>query len=76
MHTIFEEKRQKLLSDFRMLALKHNREYYRGLIPFIETATPDQEDLLDMYEKALRESSGILQSRKAFTAPHKIQSLL
>lgn len=66
MHTIFEEKRKKLLDDLKVLALKHNRDYYVSLIPFVESATVDQEDVIDMYMEALDENKvSLLQSRDA-----------
>lgn len=66
MQTIFEEKRKRLLDDLKVLALKHNRDYYVSLIPFVESATVDQEDVIDMYREALDEDRvTLLQSRNA-----------
>ena len=66
MHTTFEEKRKKLLDDLKVLALKHNRGYYVSLIPLVESATVDQEDVIDMYMEALDENKvSLLQSRDA-----------
>lgn len=66
MQTIFEEKRKKLLDDLKVLALKHNRDYYVSLIPLVESATVDQEDVIDMYKEALDDGRMTLfQSRDA-----------
>ncbi len=68
MHTIFEEKRKKLLDDLKVLALKHNRDYYISLIPLVESATSEQEDVIEMYQSALDENKiSLLQSRDALT---------
>ena len=66
MQTIFEEKRKRLLDDLKVLALKHNRDYYVSLIPLVESATPEQEDVIEMYQGALDEDRMVLlQSRDA-----------
>ncbi len=77
MYTLFEEKRKKLLDDLRMLALKHNREYYFSIIPIIESATPEQEDILDMYASAIdADRSRLSQSRDALLTVQKINLLI
>lgn len=55
MQTTFEEKRKNLLEKLQMLALKHNRGYYISIIPIVVSATPAQEDVIDIYRKALDE---------------------
>lgn len=77
MQTIFLEKKNKLLERLRMLALKHNRDYYVSIVPFVEQLAEEQEDILDIYQFALEESSSyLLQSRNAFQAVEKINSLI
>lgn len=77
MQTIFLEKKNNLLERLRMLALKHNRDYYVSIVPFVEQLAEEQEDILDMYQFALEESSlYLLQSRNAFQAVEKINSLI
>lgn len=77
MQTTFPEKKNKLLKDLRMLALRHNRDYYASIIPIIESATIDQTDLLDMYQSALEEDVFHLsQSRDALVTVEKINSLI
>lgn len=55
MQNTFEEKRKILLKRLQMLAMSHNRDYYVSIIPIIESATGDQEDIIDMYQLALEE---------------------
>lgn len=77
MQTLFIEKKKKLLHELRMLALRHNRDYYISIIPIVESATVDQEDVLDMYQSAL--DNGIFhlsQSRDALITVRKINALL
>ncbi len=77
MQTIFEEKRKKLLDDLKVLALKHNRDYYVSLIPLVESATVDQEDVIDMYKEALDDGRMTLfQSRDALVTVWKLNSLI
>lgn len=77
MQTIFEEKRKRLLDDLKVLALKHNRDYYVSLIPFVESATVDQEDVIDMYREALDEDRvTLLQSRNALVTVWKFNFLI
>ena len=77
MHTTFEEKRKKLLDDLKVLALKHNRDYYVSLIPLVESATVDQEDVIDMYRDALDDGRmTLLQSRDALVTVWKLNSLI
>lgn len=77
MNTIFEEKQKKLLQNLKKLALHHNRDYYFSIIPIVEFATPDQEDVLDIYQSALDEDSmHLLQSRDAFITVERINSLI
>lgn len=77
MYTLFEEKRKKLLDDLRMLALKHNRDYYFSIIPIVESTTPEQEDILDIYRSALdNDRSRLNQSRDALLTVQKINLLI
>lgn len=77
MQTVFLEKKNKLLEALRVLALRHNRDYYFSIIPFLEQMTEDQEDILEMYQLVFEESSSyLLQSRNAFQAVEKINSLI
>ncbi|MCB9806344.1 hypothetical protein H6768_00255 [Candidatus Peribacteria bacterium] len=77
MQTTFEEKRKKLLCMLQMLALKHNRDYYISLIPFVESATLDQEELINMYHLALEEDVFHLShSRQALVTVQKINSIV
>jgi hypothetical protein len=60
-----------------MLALKHNRDYYVSIIPFVEQLVEEQEDILDMYSYALYENAQTLfQSRQALMAHHLVEFLL
>lgn len=77
MQTIFEEKKKNFLSLLKMLALKHNRDYYVSLIPFIEQSTEEQEDLLDIYSEVMQQDvQKLFQSRKALRTVSRIESLL
>lgn len=77
MQTIFEEKKKNLLSLLRMLALKHNRDYYISIIPFVESATIDQEELINMYHLALEEDVfNLSHSRQALITVQKINSIV
>ncbi len=73
----FSEKQQTLLKQLRKLALMHNRDYFFSIIPLVEAATPDQEDLLDTYKTALDvDSSRLFQSRCALFTPGRINSII
>jgi hypothetical protein len=73
----FIEKQQSLLSDLKKLALMHNRDYFLSIIPFVESATPDQEELLDTYQLALDEDRNrLMQSRGAFVTPERVNSII
>ncbi len=73
----FIEKQQSLLSDLKKLALMHNRDYFLSIIPFVEAATPDQEELLDTYQLALDEDRNrLMQSREAFVTPERVNSII
>ena len=77
MQNTFEEKRKRLLSELKILALKHNRDYYTSMIPFVEHATPDQEDLIHAYQYALDEDRAkLFQSRDAMATVEKVQFLI
>lgn len=77
MYTSFEEKKTQLLGDLKTLALRHNREYYISLIPHVENATSDQEDLIDMYLDAVGENRWqLMQSRDALVTVARITSLI
>lgn len=73
----FIEKQQSLLTELRKLALMHNRDYFLSIIPFVENATPDQEELLDTYQIALDEDRNrLMQSREALVTPERINSII
>jgi len=73
----FTEKQQSILSDIKKLALTHNRDYYESIIPFVESATVEQEDLIDAYQFALDEDcTHLMQSRGAFVTPERVNSII
>lgn len=73
----FTEKQQALLRDLKKLALTHNRDYFLSLIPLVESATPDQEDLLDDYQFALdQDRARLMQSRNALITPVRVSSII
>lgn len=73
----FTEKQQSLLAELKKLALMHNRDYFLSIIPFVESATPDQEELIDTYQIALDEDRNrLLQSREALVTPERINSII
>lgn len=77
MNMTFEEKRGKLLRNLKDLALRHNRDYYFSIIPIVESATAEQEDMLDMYALALDvDGSRLAQSRGALTTIQKVNFLI
>jgi len=77
MEKTFTEKQQSLLRELRKLALMHNRDYFLSIIPFVESATPEQEELLDTYQVALDEDKNRLnQSRKAFVTPERVNAII
>jgi hypothetical protein len=77
MWKIFIEKQQSILFDLKKLALTHNRDYYESIIPFVESATVDQEDLIDAYQFALNEARAhLMQSRGAFVTPERVNSII
>jgi hypothetical protein len=77
MTQIFEDKKALLLSDLRTLALRHNRDYYTSVIPFIEKAWPEDCDLIEMYRDAiLEDGTKITQSRRAFESIVKVENIL
>ncbi|MBP6921702.1 hypothetical protein KBB89_04125, partial [Candidatus Gracilibacteria bacterium] len=66
----FTEKQKSLLKDLKKIALMHNRDYFVSLIPFVESATADQEELLDTYQIALDEDRNrLMQSHDALVTP-------
>lgn len=74
---MFAVKKQKLLQDLRSIALSHNRDYYESIIPFVESADENQEDLIDTYIVALDESrSTLIHSRKAMGAIEIVDIIL
>lgn len=77
MNPSFDDKKALLLSDLRTLALRHNRDYYISLIPFIENAGLEESDLIDMYQEAmLIDGQKLAQSRQAFESLTKIEHIL
>lgn len=77
MQTAFEEKKKKLLDQLKVLALKHNRDYYVSILPHIETATVDESDILDMYIEALdQDRNRLMQSRDAFVTREKVAAII
>lgn len=77
MQTIFEEKKKNFLSLLKMLALKHNRDYYVSIIPLVEQSTEEQEEILDMYICAFEQDSFHLsQSRDALGTVRRINSFI
>ena len=73
----FEEQKISLLNSIKMLALKHNRDYYVSLIPWIESSTPDDTDLIEMYYEAIEHNMMYLfQSRRALSSVEKISLLI
>ncbi len=77
MNQTFHDQKALLLSDLHTLALRHNRDYYISLIPFIEKAWPEESDLIDMYQAAILEDGNKLaQSRSAFASITKVENIL
>lgn len=73
----FEDKKALLLSELRTLALRHNRDYYTSLIPFVENAGPEESDLIDMYQAAiLEDGTKLAQSRQALEGIKKVENIL
>ncbi len=73
----FTEKQKSLLKDLKKIALMHNRDYFVSLIPFVESATADQEELLDTYQIALDEDRNrLMQSHDALVTPGRINSII
>ncbi len=73
----FLEKQKSLLSELKKLALMHNRDYFVSIIPFVESATPDQEELLDTYQIALDEDRNrLMQSREALVTPERVNNIM
>jgi hypothetical protein len=73
----FTEKQQSLLTELRKLALMHNRDYFLSIIPFVENATPDQEELLDTYQITLDEDRNrLMQSREALVTPERVNTII
>jgi hypothetical protein len=73
----FEDKKALLLSDLRTLALRHNRDYFISLIPFIENAGPEENDIIDMYQAAiLDDGAKLAQSRQAFASISQVEDIL
>ena len=77
MSQTFEQKKAKLLAELKMLALRHNRDYYISMIPFIEKSGPEESDLIEMYQMAIDEDRILLmQSRKALESVAQVQKIL
>jgi hypothetical protein len=73
----FAKKQQTLLTQLRKIALMHNRDYFVSLIPFVESATADQEDLIDAYIVAVDEDrQKLTQSRDALATPERVNYLI
>lgn len=73
----FVKKQQSLLTELKKLALTHNRDYYFSIIPFVEAANPEQEDVINSYADMLENDKNTLrQSRNALVTPGKVSSLL
>ena len=73
----FAEKQLTLLWELKKLALSHNRDYFSSLIPLVESATIDQEDLINTYQLALdQDRARLMQSRDALIAPDRVNSII
>lgn len=73
----FDDKKALLLSDLRTLALRHNRDYYISLIPFVENAGPEDVDIIDMYQSAiLTDGHKLAHSRQAFAGISYVEDIL
>ena len=74
---MFQQKKDKLLQDLRAIALRHNRDYYESIIPFVESADESSEDLIDTYIAALDENrSTLVHSRKTMDAVGMVEAIL
>lgn len=73
----FVEKQQTLLKQLRKLALMHNRDYFFSIIPLVESATPDQEDIIDAYAEMIEnDKMRLQQSRDALVTPERVNSII
>jgi len=73
----FTHKKTSLLAELKILALRHNRDYYISMIPFIEKAGPEDIDLIEMYQMAIDEDRAkLIQSRKALGGVAQVQDIL
>jgi len=71
----FIKKKQQLLSDLKMVAMRHNRTYYDSIIPFVEDSS--DEGLIDMYREILNQDrQSLVQSRKALKTVSQFYSLI
>jgi len=60
-----------------MLALRHNRDYYTSMIPFVERAGPEDDNLIEMYQAAIDSDRTLLShSRQAFSGIAKVENIL
>ncbi len=77
MDSSFEQKKAILLSELKMLALRHNRDYYISMIPFVEKAGPEDIDLIETYQAAIDEDRALLtHSRQALEGIWKVEKIL
>jgi hypothetical protein len=66
-----------LLTELKTLALRHNRDYYISMIPFIEKSVPEDSDLIEMYQIAIDEDrTKLMQSRQALEGVTKMADIL
>jgi hypothetical protein len=55
----------------------HNRDYYFSIIPFIDAATPEQEDVINSYADMIENDKNTLrQSRDALVTPGRINCII
>jgi|GEM_PF-1296790 len=75
MNHVFLKKKNQLLSDLKILAMRHNRTYYDSIIPFVENS--DDEELIDMYLEILNhDRKNLVQSRQALKTVSQFYSLI
>lgn len=73
----FVEKQQSLLTELKKLALMHNRDYYFSIIPLVEMATSDQEDIIDVYSDMIEnDKMRLQQSRDALVTPERVNTII
>ncbi len=73
----FIEKQQSLLRELKKLAVMHNRDYFFSIIPLVEAATLDQEDIIDTYAEMIEnDKMRLQQSRDALVTPGKVNCII